>query len=35
MSKGVKYWGKYGGTVVNNADAQQIVRLLVEVSSAG
>jgi uncharacterized protein involved in type VI secretion and phage assembly len=35
MSKGVKYWGKYRGTVVNNADPQQIGRLLVEVPNVG
>ena len=35
MSKGVKYWGKYRGTVVNNADPQQIGRLLVEVPDVG
>jgi hypothetical protein len=35
MSKGVKYWGKYRGTVVNNADPQQIGRLLVDVPNVG
>jgi uncharacterized protein involved in type VI secretion and phage assembly len=31
MRKGTKYWGKYRGTVVNNADPKQVGRLLVEV----
>jgi uncharacterized protein involved in type VI secretion and phage assembly len=35
MRKRVKYWGKYRGRVFDNADPQQIGRLLVEVPDFG
>ena len=35
MSKGIKYWGKYRGTVVDNVDPMQIGRLVVQVPDVG